>query len=121
MNDIIMHVIETLIFVVFAIALRYAVPCLTSMLRAHNYDLAANIVETAVRAAEQIIIGAKRGEERYAYVQRTISEIFQKYDISLTEEQIQQLIEAAVQAMNVEKAASEPLTIEDETDEEGGE
>ena len=102
MNDIVYMILETVVSVVFIALMRYLFPLVIQSLRAHNYNFAADMVQTAVKAAEQIFAGAGRGEEKYTYVKKHLLEELARYKIELTEAQLNALIEAAVHAMKQE-------------------
>jgi len=111
MNDILFNILQVLVVSAIAAILRYLIPLLIQTLRAHDYNFAANIVETAVRAAEQSFIGHGRGDEKYRYAVETIKSTFGKYNIKITDDQICQLIEAAVQTMNAEMPPKEAQNV----------
>lgn len=102
MNDILYNILQVIIISAIVAILRYLIPYLTQILRSHNYNFAAEIIETAVRAAEQSFIGHGRGDEKFEYAVKMVKTAFEKYHITITDDQICQLIEAAVQAMNSE-------------------
>jgi len=102
MNDIIFTVLEAIIVAGIAALMRYLIPLVITILRSHNYNFAADMVEVAVRAAEQIFDGAKRGEEKYEYVKKHLISELAAYKITITEDQLNTLIESAVRAMNKE-------------------
>lgn len=102
MNDILFGILQVFIISAVAAILRYCIPFLTGLLRSHNYNFAADIIETAVRAAEQTISGHGRGDEKFELVVKYVHEQIERYGIGITEEQVVQLIEAAVQTMNAE-------------------
>lgn len=103
MSDLAFYLLEVVVVVAITLLLRWVVPNLISALRERNYMLAADIIENAVKAAEQMFIGHGRGSEKYEMVLNTIMEMLQKYHIELTETQIEQLIESAVQSLNQHK------------------
>ena len=102
MNELLYNIVQVVLISAVAAILRYLLPYLTGLLRAHNYNFAAEIIETAVRAAEQTISGHGRGDEKFELVVKYVHEQFERYGIGITEEQVTQLIEAAVQTMNAE-------------------
>lgn len=95
-----MVIIEAILVAGVGILIRYVGPSMVQMLRAHNYMLAADIVETAVRAAEQTIRGYKRGSEKYEYAFNKIKRALAANGITITDDQIEQMIEAAVYALD---------------------
>lgn len=122
-NELLNIIVQAIVIMTGAILIRYAAPLLVQMLRSHNYMLAADIVETAVQAAEQTIRGYHRGEERYMYAIERIRRALEEKGISIPQEQINQMIEAAVYALNyhyldrTEEAEEEKEDPKDETEE----
>lgn len=119
MNEIIFNIVQVVIVSAILAVLRYLIPFLIQLLRSHNYNFAADIIETAVRAAEQSFIGHGRGDEKFEYAVKVAKLAFQKYHIPITDDQICQLIEAAVQAMNAEMMVTHSGEAEDEQQEQG--
>ena len=102
MNDILFNILQVVIISAIAAVLRYVIPYFTRILREHDFNFAADIIETLVRAAEQTITGHGRGDERFEFVVRMAKSQFERYNIQIADDQIIQLLEAAVQAMNAE-------------------
>lgn len=102
MNDILFGILQVLIISAVVAILRYCIPFLTGLLRSHNYNFAADIIDHMVRAAEQTFLGSGRGDEKFEYVVRMAKKQLDKYGIPITDDQIVQLLESAVQAMNAE-------------------
>ena len=69
-------------------------------LRQTQWGFAADIIEAVVRAVEQTVSEEIHGEDKKAIAVRYITDIFRQNGIDLSHEQIDKLIEAAVQAMN---------------------
>lgn len=110
-NDLLTIIVQAIAIMAGAILIRYVAPLLIQMLRSHNYMLAADIVETAVQAAEQTIRGYHRGEERYRFAIERIRRALNEKGINIPIEQIDLMIEAAVYALNYHY-----LDITDETE-----
>lgn len=102
MNELLFDVLQVVIISAIVAVLRYMIPYLTGLLRSQNYNFAADIVETLVRSAEQTIIGYKRGTDRFDHVIASAKAQFEEYGIEITDAQLIQLLEAAVQVMNQE-------------------
>ena len=115
MNELLFNIFQVVMISAILAILHYFIPYVTGALRAHDYNFAADLVETAVRAAEQTITGHGRGDEKFDFVVKYIHEQMTRYGIGLTEDQVVQLIEAAVQAMNAEMQTAPEAT--DEADE----
>ena len=69
-------------------------------LRQTQWGFMADIVEAVVRAVEQTVSEEIHGEDKKAIAVRYITDILKQNDIPISHEQIDKLIEAAVQAMN---------------------
>lgn len=91
---------------------RVVVPYFNAKLSETKYQWAAQIIENAVRAYEQMIDGQGQGEEKYKLVLNQVIQEFNKLGIELTNEQIAVLIEAAVHTMNTEAGLLNTDTIE---------
>lgn len=98
MNDIILKVLETAVTAIIAVAARYLIPLLAAKLKDSRHRHAAMIAMMAVRAAEQLIREAGAGEKKY---EMAVS-VMKSWGLKLTDDQLQDLIEAAVQTMNAE-------------------
>lgn len=102
MNELLFNVVQVCLISAIAAILRYAIPYFSALLREHNYGFAADVIETLVRAAEQTILGHGRGDEKFEHVIACARAQFDRYGIAIQDDQIIQLIEAAVQTMNEE-------------------
>lgn len=92
--------------------IRVVVPYFTAKLHETQYSWAAQIIDNAVRAYEQLVVGQGQGEEKYKLVLNQVVQELNKAGIKLTEEQIAVLIEAAVHTMNTEAGLLNTDTIE---------
>lgn len=102
MNELLFNILQVVVISAIVAVLRYLVPYLTGLLRSQNYNFAADIVETLVRSAEQTFLGYKRGTEKFDHVIASAKAQFEQYGIEISDAQLIQLLEAAVQAMNAE-------------------
>ena len=102
MNDIVFGLLQAVLVAMVTAIARYLIPGIIQSLRHGKYTLAAEIVESAVRAAEQMIRDSGKGEEKYTMVLKIAHEILPRYGIDITDEQISVLIESAVQIINAE-------------------
>lgn len=96
MKDWLFTLLEIVVTVAVAIATRFLIPLLRSVIAESKNELWKTIAATAVRAAEQIIRERGAGERKYELAKQIIKD----FGIKLTDEQIRILIEAAVQVMN---------------------
>lgn len=99
MREITIEILKLIIMIAAALITRYAVPWLKA--RTENAVMQSVIDWTfqAVHAAEQAH-QALPGPDRKAIVTKFIKEVLQQKNISLTDEEIDMLIEAAVGQMN---------------------
>ena len=104
MNDILFEILKAVIVLVIVLLARYAVPYFKQRIESSKYAWVADWVDLAVRSAEQTALGNKTGPEKKAIVTKFIKELLMQKNISLSEAQIDVLIESAVYAMNGEKA-----------------
>lgn len=100
MNDIIFNVLKAVLVLVLVIFSRYAVPWAKQILEDAKLSWIIKWVNIAVKSAEQTVLGNKQGVERKAVVTQFIKELLIKKNITLTDKQIDALIEAAVYALN---------------------
>lgn len=103
MNDILFGILQIAATAAILVVIRYLLPLMVQGLRSHNYNFAADIVEHIVRSVEQMITGA--GPEKLEKATQAVTEALARYHITLTEDQIRELIESAVQTMNAELGA----------------
>lgn len=103
MREIILEAVKLTIMILAAVITRYVVPWLKA--KTENETMAAIIDWTAqaVLAAEQTH-QAQTGPERKRIVVRFLKSVLEAKNISLTDDEIDTMIEAAVKQMNEAKA-----------------
>lgn len=101
MNDITFNLLKIVISVVAAMLAYYIIPVLKNKLQEDKYSQLVVMVHTAVQAAEQTI-GKGNGSLKKEEVIRFVTEYMNKAGIVISEDQLNQLIEAAVFQMNLE-------------------
>lgn len=99
MNDILYEILKSVIVLVLILITRYAVPYLRQKIENSKYDWVLKWVDIAVKSTEQTIFGDKKGAERKAIVTKFIKEMLLQKNVSLSDEQLDNIIEAAVFAM----------------------
>lgn len=99
MNELIFRLIEVAFLVILTVVSRYLIPWLRTRLDGTKYELAYQIVEHLVQAAEQTITYENAGRDRYERVINSARAILQRYGIEMTNDQIDTLIESAVYAL----------------------
>lgn len=102
MNELTFDLLKIVISVCAAIITVYAVPYLKTLKEDRRYAQILDMVDVAVRAAEQTIKGAGKGMEKKKEVENIIYAWLMEKGIEITPEQINQLIECAVYQMKQE-------------------
>ena len=99
MNEILYEILKASIVLVLILLTRYAVPYLKQMVENSKYDWVVKLAEIAVKSAEQTVFGDKKGAERKAIVTQFIKKMLLQKNISISDEQLENIIEAAVFSM----------------------
>lgn len=107
MNDILFIFIKALLIAVLTVLVRYGIPYLQALVAASKYKWMADIARDAVQAAEQTIQASGSGPERKAIVTEYLKKMLTAKNISISDEQLNTLIEAAVYTMNKDKKVKE--------------
>lgn len=102
MNDILFEVLRLLVILAVFIVTCYLVPLIKSKIGQDKLDAVTKWVNTAVLMAQQVYY-AKTGAERKAIVVDLLKDILIAKNISISDEQLDMLIEAAVKAMKMEE------------------
>lgn len=120
MNNLLMNVLTAVIVALIGVITTQLLPFLTAKkdealakMRRTKWAWAADIIDAAVRAVEQTVAEDVHGINKKKLAVNYIMPWLQKNGITLTEDEIDQLIEAAVQTMNAER-----LEVETEVKEE---
>lgn len=107
MDDVIVKIIELVIIVAITLIMRYGIPFIREQLEQSKMAGILEWVDRAVDAAEQTIQASGSGAEKKAIVTKFLKEILTEKNISISDAQLETLIEAAVYAINVNKAKEE--------------
>lgn len=99
MDNITMMLLKIIISVCVALITAYAVPYLKTLKNDARYERMLDMVALAVRAAEQTITGSGQGAVKKAEVIKFVSEWLYGKGINITEDELDQLIEASVYQM----------------------
>ena len=102
MNDFMLMLAKIVISVCAALITAYAVPYIKTLKEDARYASVLEMIEIAVRAAEQVIKGEGQGALKKSEVVKFVSEWLASKGIEIREDQIDQLIEAAVYEMKQE-------------------
>lgn len=125
MNELIFNVLLAVITALVGIVVKQLIPYLkakqtetTAKLRQTKWSWTADIIDAAVRAVEQTAKGAIHGEDKKQAAMAYTKSVLQKSGITMSDEQISNLIEAAVQAMNAQAITIEEPVLDDVEDPE---
>lgn len=99
-DDLLFSLIKVLVSVSIVIIMGYFIPWAKTSINNSEYKWVLEIVTVAVQAAEQTLT---QGTEKKAVVTKFVKEALEKNNIHMTDEQISDLIESAVYAMNQAK------------------
>lgn len=88
--------IKIIIAVIMTLISTYVIPALKAYVEAHQNSQLFNVIETAVRAAEQTISGSGEGEAKKKQVEEFVTEWARKKGLNITYEQLDKLIEECV-------------------------
>ena len=125
MNELIFNVLLAVITALVGIVVKQLIPYLkakqtetTAKLRQTKWSWTADIIDAAVRAVEQTAKGAIHGEDKKQAAMAYTKSVLQKSGITMSDEQISTLVEAAVQAMNAQAITIEEPVLDDVEDPE---
>ena len=104
MMELVQMIIGLVITVIVALVSRYVIPQIKEKIGAEKFNKIVGYVSYAVNAAEQIYSGTGLGEQKKEFVLNFINEQLNKLNYSITEEELNILIESAVKSMNDAKA-----------------
>lgn len=98
-NDITFIVLKVVVSVVTVIITGFVVPALKSYIDDRKNSQIYSLIETAVRAAEQTITGSGKGAIKKEQVVELVTKWLQERGLSISEDQLDQLIEESVYLM----------------------
>ena len=96
MNDLTFNILKIVIAVTTVFVSLYVVPLLREKLTESKYNRLLEMVEIAVRAAEQTIKGSGQGAIKKDEVVTFVSNWMVSHGINISDSQLDQLIECAV-------------------------
>lgn len=102
MNDISFTILKVVVSVATALISVYVIPLLREKLKDAKYQDLVEIVEVAVRAAEQTIKGEKMGAVKKDEVIGFVTWWAAVHGVNITEEQLDRLIECVVYNLKME-------------------
>lgn len=103
MDDLLFNIIKLLVIIGITVLMRYGIPLLKQAIEHSKLKGVMKWVDVAVAALEQTIRESGAGKEKKAIVTEFLKEILTAKNISISDDQLDKLIEAAVFAMNNSK------------------
>lgn len=101
MNDLTFNILKIIVSISFALITVYLIPVIKNLLASEKYKDLVDIVKVAVFAAEQTI-GAGNGKVKKEEVVAFVTNWMNEHGFVISQDQLSQLIEAAVFEMNKE-------------------
>ena len=109
MSNLFNNILTAVILAIITLVAGELIPYLTAKkdealtaMRKTRWSWAADIIDAVVRAVEQTASEELHGMAKRDKAVTWAMKLFQKHGITMTTDEVQQLIEAAVQAMNAE-------------------
>ena len=103
MSDVLFELLRLSIIIAIVVGMKYLIPWIRENTNLAKNQIVMDIVTAAVQCAEQTITGNGSGIEKKAIVTEFLhAQLIQK-NISISDDQLNALIESAVYAMNVSK------------------
>lgn len=102
MHEIVIDLLVFIITVLGIIMTKNIIPYIKTLIKSSDYADIYDIVETAVKAAEQKCTAPKQGKAKKADVYSFVSHWLESKGIHITDDELDRLIEAAVYTMNME-------------------
>ena len=102
MNEIVFDICKVVTTIAGLLVAYYAIPALKTVVQNHIDDNINGFINSAVYAAEQIFRDPGNGAIKKKYVVKQVTDWLQERGISITEEQLDILIESTVLAMKTE-------------------
>lgn len=98
-NQTTTEIIKLIAIIIVILLTRIALPIFKQFVEDYKLDGVYNIMDTLVRSAELYFKGSGRGEEKKKWVILKTKEYLSKKGINLTEDDISDILEAAVYDM----------------------
>jgi LL-H family phage holin len=100
MNDLTFNILKIVVSVVMALIAYYVIPYIKNRIKNDKYKELLEMIDVAVQAAEQSTKGKGMGALKKENVTIFIKSWIEQVGIKITDEQLDQLIEAAVFELN---------------------
>lgn len=111
MNDILFEALKLLIMVLALVATRYIIPWIKAQIDAQKMETISAWAQKAVLSTQQTLWSTS-GAERKEIVTKFLKEMLTAKNISISDEQLDILIEAAVKQMKIEGNTEITVTVE---------
>jgi len=105
MNDLFTLFLQIVLIFCFLIITRYVIPFIREKIGSEKFDRVVSEVETLVLAAQQMYSNLS-GPERRAIVTQKLNDFLIAKKIALNDQQIRDLIEAAVKSMKIDEGSA---------------
>ena len=102
MNDLTFNILKIVVSVATVFISLYVLPLLKEKLQEAKYARLLEMVEVAVRAAEQTIKGSGMGNVKKDEVLKYVTGWMLDHGIRITQDQLDQLVEACVYQLHLE-------------------
>lgn len=100
MNDLTFNILKIVVSVVMALVAYYVIPYIKRRIESDKYNELLKMINVAVQAAEQSVKGKGMGALKKENVTTFIKSWLAQVGLNITDEQLDQLIEAAVFELN---------------------
>lgn len=110
MDDLTFTILELVATIAIILLMRYLIPSAKNLIGEQKLNELLTWTETAVRCAQQTMT-ASSGTEKKKYVVEFLKEICTDRKVQISDEQLNELIEAAVKTMHMEEPDGVHLTI----------
>ena len=102
MNEVLFEVLKLIVMVTMLVITRYLIPLVKEKISVDKLEVVEKWTRYAVLKAQQVL-WSKDGAERKVYVTQFLKDMLIAKNISLTDEQLDILIEAAVKQMKIDE------------------
>jgi len=116
MSDILFEILKVLVMIAALVIARYLVPWVKDKIGAENLNAVAQWAKYAVLMAQQVLWD-KSGQDKKDYVTKFLKKMLMAKNISISDEQLNILIEAAVKQMKMQENAGIVIDAIDVTEE----
>ena len=104
MNDILFELLKVVVVISIMFLVRYLIPLLKTKVKNSDLECLYDWAVYSVKAAEQTNTGSGLGSLKKTIVKDFLLKLTRQYEITITDAQIEKLIESAVYAMKQEGA-----------------